>query len=164
MGERIQVAMVMVRQESANNGFSIHFVLSGGCYFHSVAGGKNHPLADTLAMHEIGQGCGDSVSRDVHLLPNLHRCRAMVDAQKGEIHFETRDSGIGTRDTEKSNILVSNHKSLAPQPRDVPVLPAQQTDSDKRYQNGREPDDRDVGSAPPTPSAADPCGEQDQID
>src|ERR1035437_7286198 len=110
----VQGAMMVVRQETANDGFSIHFVLSGGRYLHPIAAGENHPLADTLAMHEIGDGVSEVRCRDVHLLPDLHRRRAMIDAQKGEIQFETWDTGVGTRESGKSLILAPNPKAQIP--------------------------------------------------
>jgi hypothetical protein len=81
MSELPQVAMVMVRQETMNDGFCVYFVLSGRGNFNTVAGGKNHSFTDTRAMHQIGYSLSQPRFRDVHPLPDFHRRRAMIDAQ-----------------------------------------------------------------------------------
>src|SRR5271157_2971908 len=81
-----------------------------------------------------------------------------------------RDSGLGVRNLGRA--LLPSPESRVPHPeyswhfpqlRDVPVLSTQQADAYERYENGGEPKDRDIRSAPPAPSATDPRGEKHQV-
>ena len=71
-------------------GSAFHFVFSRGGYFHPIASGKNHPFANTRAMHHVGHGFSETSFRDVHLLPDRHRRRTMIDAQQRKVHMKKR--------------------------------------------------------------------------
>jgi hypothetical protein len=76
----------MIRQELLDEGFSIDAVFCRSHYFNAVARGEDQPLVDALTMNQVGNRLRQAGLRDMHPLADLDRSRAMIDANKGQIH------------------------------------------------------------------------------
>ena len=91
-----QVAVVIIQQELAQESFGLGALLGVGGHFNAVAGGKDQPLGDSVAPHEVREGHGEARFLDVHPLAHFHRGRAMVDSDEHKVHGN-RESGVGSR-------------------------------------------------------------------
>ena len=77
-----KVELVVVGQELLHDGIGIDAVFRRGHDFDTVAGGKNQPFADALAMHQVGHRLRETRFRDVHPFADLDGRGAMIDADE----------------------------------------------------------------------------------